>query len=808
MRRLIFLSFILLAAICATAQTPPNKAQIMSKMNEANNVMTKQIAEKEKELADARQSDARPQVIRQLEDDLTMLKEKAKMMRGLTGSISQMSNKIIKDAGNQHNGTPVAPKKDLSRIKLIPKNKLTDAELPSYIRTVNAGVEKLISVVEKTEAINIYSEVKTKYKTTAIVANAGTGCWMLGHWEKALIIMGKACAEEIENADNLNNYAAFLVMTGGEQAAIPILNYLNAKYPNNSTILNNLGQAWFGLGEMNTAKKFLDSAISIYPNHSQANYTAASIVLTLADSMKGFDPPIASHPMPHGDSLKSFDLPASSFPMPLSDSLKSFSPLGGLSRPVSAVEMKAINFLKASLKGNYDPRKEADLAKLGYTTTYSDLPPFNYPMQEDPFNLIQLIKLIPQKLQTNLNDPAPAHAGQEFINGVEEFYNELTEEDADLEKQVQERRSKLITNLPYQQGFLEGHNCPAHLLAARSVMLLNLEYAQSSSPFPTQLWMPYKKITGNQEIPLPPEILVQQCIEVWDKQVREPIVNLTLTLDKDLMAANGDCKSMDAIYVAFLEQRAKIYNAGVDLIRNEFIKKSKRLRFWITRQLYAMEDEPPEKIDDYTYALVGHLPAFVAKEKYANELYETTVHLMELGKEYYNDYASECKDKNNLDRLVGKQNIKKYKVVKLPCQYQKKIITPVYYVFELKCNTKVEKSTKLKKRNPNTKKGAVELSSANNAGSGPLQAHGPAIFYNSEIDRPSFAPLCLEDKTPSQCTLEYSRSGNLVGLNFQLNEDGTGLKDPGSVESGVDSRWSWNAIGSSTKSYMYKLLMK
>ena len=73
---------------------------------------------------------------------------------------------------------------------------------------------------------------------------------MLGHWEKALFIMGKVCIDDVTDADNLNNYAAFLVMTGGEQAAIPILEYLDEKYPDNSTIKNNLGQAWFGLGDL------------------------------------------------------------------------------------------------------------------------------------------------------------------------------------------------------------------------------------------------------------------------------------------------------------------------------------------------------------------------------------------------------------------------------------------------------------------------------------------------------------------------------------------------------------------------------
>src|SRR5258705_5212812 len=181
MRSLVFLLFILLATIYATAQTPRKKAQIMTKMNEANNVINKKIAEKDKALADARQANASEAAIKQIEDDLKMLKKQAQMMGGLTSSLSQMSNKIVKQAVNENNATGVAPKKDLSRIKLLPKKTLTDAELSSFLRTVNAGVERLIPANEKAEAINIYNETKTKYKTTAIVANAGTGCWMLGH---------------------------------------------------------------------------------------------------------------------------------------------------------------------------------------------------------------------------------------------------------------------------------------------------------------------------------------------------------------------------------------------------------------------------------------------------------------------------------------------------------------------------------------------------------------------------------------------------------------------------------------------------
>jgi hypothetical protein len=36
----------------------------------------------------------------------------------------------------------------------------------------------------------------------------------------------------------------------------------------------------------------------------------------------------------------------------------------------------------------------------------------------------------------------------------------------------------------------------------------------------------------------------------------------------------------------------------------------------------------------------------------------------------------------------------------------------------------------------------------------------------------------------------------------------TTLKDADNIESGIDSRWSWNAIASSKKSFLNKLIIK
>jgi hypothetical protein len=52
---------------------------------------------------------------------------------------------------------------------------------------------------------------------------------------------------------------------------------LNKRFPKNSTILNNLGQAWFGLGEIDKASSYLDSVVRIYAYHPQATYTKSFI---------------------------------------------------------------------------------------------------------------------------------------------------------------------------------------------------------------------------------------------------------------------------------------------------------------------------------------------------------------------------------------------------------------------------------------------------------------------------------------------------------------------------------------------------
>lgn len=207
------------------------------------------------------------------------------------------------------------PDKDTARISRLPRKVMSSGELNSYLAGITGKVESALSADDKKMAAAMITKAGTSKGVLAAMANA---MWLNANYDSAVMLMGRACLQD-PNPDNLNNYAAFLTMVGGEQLALPILQKLNQDFPNNSTVLNNLGQAWFGLGDLATAKPFLDSAARIYAYHPQANVTKAVI-----ENRNGN-------------------------------------------------KAAAIESLKRSIKKGYSPSKEAMLAELGYKVSGKDL---------------------------------------------------------------------------------------------------------------------------------------------------------------------------------------------------------------------------------------------------------------------------------------------------------------------------------------------------------------------------------------------------------------------------------------------------
>lgn len=171
----------------------------------------------------------------------------------------------------------VIPSKKIKLIALLPKNVMSNTQLTAYIKITGQSIASIIKPEAKQMADKVIEQFKNDKYYGALIASAANGMWVAGYKEAATYLMGKA-TETLPNADNHNNFAAYLTMMGAAHMAIPVLEKLNTVHRKNSTVLNNLGQAWLQLGDVIKAEKYLDSTIIIYAYHPQANYTKCLIL--------------------------------------------------------------------------------------------------------------------------------------------------------------------------------------------------------------------------------------------------------------------------------------------------------------------------------------------------------------------------------------------------------------------------------------------------------------------------------------------------------------------------------------------------
>lgn len=185
-----------------------------------------------------------------------------------------VNNSTATRNGNTSSGlVPAKNNKVIAAIGATPSN----ATMGAFIGKGNNKVFAAVLPAAKNKANEIYTALKQKGADRDEIGNVATTLWMTGRTQIALCVMAQACSNDATHTDNLTNYAAMLTMMGAPEMAIPILNNLKTKFKKNTTILNNLGQAWFALGEMDKATKYLDSTLLFNAGHPQANETKCMI---------------------------------------------------------------------------------------------------------------------------------------------------------------------------------------------------------------------------------------------------------------------------------------------------------------------------------------------------------------------------------------------------------------------------------------------------------------------------------------------------------------------------------------------------
>lgn len=215
--------------------------------------------------------------------DAPTAEEREAMMRMMRQSMEAVSKGQFKSGGAPAQppsamATDVGvPPRDAARIARVDRTPMSGARLKAYVAALQPRIAQALSPAARQRAQAIEAALRAQPGDGAAhLAAAANGLAAWGAWPEATFLMGKAALAS-GSARDLNNLAAFLTMQKAGHAAAPILITLDARYPDNSTLLNNLGQAWFALGELSEAERVLTLAVRRAPDHPQANLTRSVI---------------------------------------------------------------------------------------------------------------------------------------------------------------------------------------------------------------------------------------------------------------------------------------------------------------------------------------------------------------------------------------------------------------------------------------------------------------------------------------------------------------------------------------------------
>ena len=362
-KNILLCSFLLIACISFAQikpkqkDKPPTQKEMTEMMNEMQS-MTEGMNAEDKKMLDS-------------------MGFKMPDLKGVQKTVAGLNDAQITKANNDNNR--IVPLKDAARISAALSLTISDAAMPAYIEKLHGLVTQKMKPEQAVRAESIYMALSQNIGSSTAIGQTAVGVLMDGKPMLAIYLMGKAC-KKLPDADNLNNYAAVLTNFGAEQLAIPILNNLSKKYPANSTIYNNIGQAWFGLGDIEKANKYIDSAIRLYAYHPQANFTKC-----LIEESKG-------------------------------------NKLG------------AIEAAKRSIKKGYSLVKANKLDKLGYQLKSDDVD-WNAPMPKDELGLNNFKWPVYPK---NVDESKEAEGAWEiFRQECTEKLNELNAQQEMLEEQMQ-----------------------------------------------------------------------------------------------------------------------------------------------------------------------------------------------------------------------------------------------------------------------------------------------------------------------------------------------------------------------------------
>lgn len=170
------------------------------------------------------------------------------------------------------------------KLKQLPVQPFTSEAYKNYLVELHSKISAAIKPETKKKADDYLANKKLTQSKD--ISNAAFGAWLQNTPDASLYLYSNAVVNDPTDALAANNFSAFLMMGGLPEKSIPILEFWNKQKSGESTLLANLGNAYYRLGDINSAMKYLQQCIQKDSLHPTANKLLCMMYLKKGDAKK------------------------------------------------------------------------------------------------------------------------------------------------------------------------------------------------------------------------------------------------------------------------------------------------------------------------------------------------------------------------------------------------------------------------------------------------------------------------------------------------------------------------------------------
>ncbi|MBC7866649.1 MAG: tetratricopeptide repeat protein [Gloeobacteraceae cyanobacterium ES-bin-316] len=164
---------------------------------------------------------------------------------------------------------------------------LTAESYTAYIQQLHNTISTAVKPNEKKKADDYVKNKKLNQSNQ--ISSTAFAAWLQNAPAASLYLYSMAMATNPSDALAANNFSAFLIMGGLPEKSIPMLEYWNKQKPGEASILSNLGNAYYRLGDVDKAMKYLQQAVQKDSLHPTANKILCMMYLKKGDTKNAKD---------------------------------------------------------------------------------------------------------------------------------------------------------------------------------------------------------------------------------------------------------------------------------------------------------------------------------------------------------------------------------------------------------------------------------------------------------------------------------------------------------------------------------------